>query len=423
MTGRQESARERSLPSPLSPQDRERAQAIVGEIARTLVRLPPPLDGDPDLATSLMSREPGCSLFYAYLHRVEPRAAWHRQGVRHLERAIARVPNQSRKPFFSYGFSGTAWALEHLDGWFIDVPADMNRDVDGALLTLVDEAPTLSFDLHYGLVGFGIYAVERLPARAARRLLERILARLERMAEPHAGGLRWRVVNAEWVEGEGVAAALARGVYLHGLLNGVAGVVGVCGAAIHHGVDVRRARRLLEGALTWMWKTREDGLFPARAQMSLLEGSLGVAAVARVAARAARLPTWEARALAILRRLAALRGAAARTPAASIGAGLAGAAYVFHRASVETGEPLLGAAARHFAHLLIRRRRPGRGLCGYSVWSPYWQRRYLGDPDYPVGWIGVPGFSDGVAGIGLVLLQLLRGGSSDWDRAFLLSYR
>ena len=408
----------------LSEPYRRRARDIVGEIAAALAHPPPPLDGDRNMATALLVAEPGFTIFYAYLDRATPRAAWHRRGVRHLERAIARVPYQSHKPFFSYGFAGTAWAVEHLRGWFVDAPAAMNRDVDAALLTLVAEAPTLSYDLHHGLVGFGIYAVERLPNRGARRLLELILARLEAMAEPHGGGLRWRTVNAEWVEGQGVAAALARGVYAHNLLNGAAGIVGLCGAAIHHGVAVQRARRLLEGAVTWMWKTRSGRFFPSPFQLTLFGGSLGIAAVASVAARAARMPTWQRRALDMLRELARLRGGAARTPAASIGAGLAGAAHVFRRLAIATGEPLFVDAARRYARKLIVRRRPGHGLCGYSVWSPTWQRAYLKDPRYPIGWIGVPGFADGVAGIGLVLTSLLHEEQpTTWDRAFLLSHR
>ncbi|HEX8954418.1 MAG TPA: hypothetical protein VF945_21335, partial [Polyangia bacterium] len=190
-------------PTLLGARQAAAARDIVEEIARSIARVGPPSDGDLDVITSLLTREPGLTVFYAYLDRMQPKALWRRLGVRHLERAIARVPNMSYKPFFSYGFSGTAWAVEHLSGWFLDVPDDMNGDVDDALLTLVEEAPTLSYDLQYGLVGFAIYALERLPHPKARLILERIVERLARTAEPRGGGLSWRTVNADWVEGEG----------------------------------------------------------------------------------------------------------------------------------------------------------------------------------------------------------------------------
>jgi hypothetical protein len=413
-----------TAPPLLSPKDRRGAAAAVAAIARALARPPPPLDGDADLATALLSREPGFTLFYAYLDRAQPNAAWRRHGVRHLERAVARIPNQSYKPFFSYGFSGTAWAVQHLAGWFLDVPDDMTSDIDDALLTLVDEAPTLSYDLQYGLVGFGIYAVERLPHPAGRKLLEGIIERLARAAEPRGRGLSFRSVNADWVVGAGIAEALAKGVYATNTINGVAGVVGICGAAIRHGVAVRRARRLLDGALRWLWSRRgRDGLFPSHAQLTWSHGSLGIAAVTHAAARAAGLPVWERRALDLARRVARLRGSRAVLRGASLGSGAAGAAHLFHRLAVESGDQQLAAAARRWAQRLVRRRRPGTGIAGYrTAYIPAAERRYLGDLRHPVGWLGTPGLIDGAAGIGLVLLALLHG-HAPWDRALLLSHR
>jgi len=40
-----------------------------------------------------------------------------------------------------------------------------------------------------------------------------------------------------------------------------------------------------------------------------------------------------------------------------------------------------------------------------------------------VGWIALPGVTNGVAGIGLVLLSLLHAQAPDWDRMLLLSHR
>ena len=408
----------------LAPAQTASARAIIDDVARSIVRVAPPYDGDLSVITSLLTREPGLAVFYAYLDRVQPKLAWRRTGVRHLERAIARVPEQSYKPFFSYGFSGTAWAVQHLAGWFVDVPDDMNDDVDAALLKLVEEAPTLSYDLQYGLVGFGIYALERLPKPTARAILERIIERLARDAEPRGGGLAWRTVNADWVVGEGVAERLARGVYDVDVYNGAAGVVGLLGAAIHHGVAAARARRLLEGALTWIWSTRKRGLFASRRQLSWSRGSLGIAAVTFVAARAARLPRWQEAALAVARKLAALRGDATRMRDPGIAGGVAGAAHMFHRLHLATGDERFAVAARHFIERLVQRRRPGRGLAGYeTMYIPTWHRRYLKDPHHPVGWVGLPGISNGVAGIGLTLLSAACGQSPDWDRMFLLSYR
>ena len=410
--------------APLSAGLTATARQIVDDVARAIVRVAPPFDGDLSVVTSLLTREPGLAVFYAYLDRVQPKLQWRRNGLRHLERAIARVPEQSYKPFFSYGFSGTAWAVQHLTGWFVDAPDEMNADIDDALATLVEEAPTLSYDLQYGLVGFGIYAVERLPHPAARPLLERIIERLGRTAEPRGGGLAWRTVNADWVVGQGVAERLAKGVYATDVFNGAAGVVGLLGAAIHHGIAVKRARRLLDGALTWMWSTRRGGLFPAKRQLAWAQGSLGIAAVVFNAARAARMKGWQEAALAVARQLADARGSIARLSSPALATGAAGAAHMFRRLHQATGDEQLGLAARRWTERLVRRRRAGRGRAGYNtMYIPKWHQTFLEDSKHPVGWVELPGITNGVAGIGLVLLSVLSGHPPDWDRMLLLSYR
>jgi hypothetical protein len=396
----------------------ERSERALADIAGSLRRPPPPIDGDRKALTALLVREPGFALFYAYLDRLLPRAAHRRRALGFLEKAIACVPAMSHKPFFSHGFSGTAWAVEHLGGWIMPRDPSDNDDVDAALLHLVDEAPGLAYGLQYGLVGFGVYAVERLPHPAGRRLLERIVARLAREAIPARGGLSWRSLPF-WHVRPG-AERMDEEVVLPGVMGGVAGVVGLMGAAVRHRIAGRTARRLLEGALTWLWSVREGGLFPARVQLSWSTGSLGIAAVSLAAARAAGLARWEARALALARRLARAEGAEGRVRDATLGNGAAGAAHMFHRIHRASGEAEFAEAARRWTGRLLARRRPGTGMAGYRVHIGAWERRFLGRPDHPVGWIGLPGLINGVAGIGLVLLSEVHGLDPAWDRALLI---
>jgi hypothetical protein len=406
----------------LAPDGARAAAKTVSDIALALERVPPPADGDVNVVTSLLSREPGFATFYAYLDRAAPRAAWRRFGARHLNHAISRVPHMSGKPFFSYGFAGTAWAVEHLAPWFVHAADDVNDEVDDALILLVKEAPTLSYDLQHGLVGFGIYALERLPRPAGRRLLESIVARLDRTAEPHANGLAWRTVNAAWVEGSFIGS-LSKPTYWLGPYNGIAGVIGLLGGAIRRQVAARRARRLLDGALTYLWSRKQsDGLFPAIVQLSWMGGSLGIAAVAFAAARAAGLKHWERKAQAVARRLAVGAEGASPLREACLGMGAAGAAHMFHRFYLATGERCFADGARRWLGRLLRRRRVGAGLAGYRSYIPTWERAYTRLPNHQVGWIGLPGLINGVAGIGLCLVAAIYGQEPTWDRLLLLSH-
>lgn len=400
----------------LTPATRAAIQEAIDDIALALHKPPPPADGDKLLVTSLYGGEPGYALFYAYLDRVAPKASLRRIGRRHLDRAISRVADASRRPFFSYGFSGTGWAVEHLARWFVDMPDGALDEIDDGLIEIV-RAPTVSFDIQHGLVGFGIYALERLPAPSARRLLEAIVHRLARMAEPHRRGLAWRMVNAEWVEMEQLDV-LRAGIYLPGVYNGVGGVVGLLGGAIRAGVAVDEARRLLDGALTWAWLASRR--IPAPLQLTWRHGRLGIAAVTFLAARAAGLDRWSEVALAEMRRLARAR---VRVDQSSLFDGVAGVAHVFHRMYLATGHAPFADAAHTYLLRLLRRRRPGLGMAGFRTFSRSWQRRYMNKPDYPIGWLGVPGLLNGIAGIGLALIALLHGQDPTWDRALLLSYK
>src|SRR5205823_283104 len=113
----------------------------------------------PGIATSLYAREPGFALFYAYLNRRSPKAMWRRYAERYLERAMDAMPIQ-RTLYFAAGSTGTAWAVEHLDGLLVEVPEDLNDDVDAALIDLLHRGSALGYDLHSGVAGFGLYATE-----------------------------------------------------------------------------------------------------------------------------------------------------------------------------------------------------------------------------------------------------------------------
>jgi lantibiotic biosynthesis protein len=400
----------------LSSATRARMLDAITDIAKVLERPPDPYDGDKLLRASLLSGHAGYAVTLAYLDRWAPSARWRRIAARHLESAMDVVPEIARRPFFSYGFTGTGWAVQHLARWFIEVPDDALDDIDLAVLALVEDAVTISFDLQHGLVGFGLYALERLPSPIGKRMLVAIIDRLARMAESRPrGGLAWRVINAAWTEGPG--ALSTKTIYEPGILNGAAGVVGVLGGAIAAGIEPTAAKRLLDGAATWTWSQLRHV-----SRTSWTNGALGIAAVTLAAARAAELERWQDRALVLARKIAR---EAPRVVESGIAEGVAGTTYMFYRLYVDTGERVFADAACTFLHRLLRRRRaPEVGLAGFRRFSRAWQRGYLRDPEFPIGWTGSPSIIFGVAGIGLVLASILSGTAElDWDRPLLLSHR
>ena len=398
----------------LSDATRAAVSRTIDDIAEALQTPPPTHDGDPTLATSLLMREPGFAIFYAYLDRFRPDPRWRPLATSYLDLAMEHVPDIGHRPFLSYGFSGTGWALQHLARWYIELPADALDDLDEALQLLVEEAPLVSFDMQFGLVGFGLYALERMPHPAARRLLETILVRLERMAERRDGGLAWCVVNAPWVTT--AWRDQLENLAVPGVFNGTAGVIGLLGGAIAAGVAVDAARTLLDGALTYLWSPRQRRGW--RPIMSWARGAFGIVGATYAAATAADLPQWRDRAI----RAAKSLELASSFRVAALADGIAGVAYTYYALHRLTGAAVFADRARTALTRLLRRRRPGSGLAGFRHFIPIWERKYLQRPELPAGWVGMPGLFDGVAGIGLTLLAMLDDRPPEWDRLMFLSY-
>src|SRR5688572_10366752 len=119
-----------------------------------------------------------------------------------LDEAIDSLATVPMRPALYAGFTGVAWAVEHLgrllggeteeqeEGGAKD--EDMNEEIDEALLTALDRGSWVGdYDLISGLVGFGVYAVERIPRPSAVRCLEAIVDRLEETAESNGQGTTW----------------------------------------------------------------------------------------------------------------------------------------------------------------------------------------------------------------------------------------
>ena len=132
---------------------------------------------------------PARPIFFAYLDLVRPGQGYDDVAMELLERAIDTTGQVQAPPGFYSGFSGVAWTLEHLRGrLFEDDGEDPGEEVVAALVEHVSLSPWRGhYDLISGLVGFAVYALERLPRPGGRECLERVVARLAETAEPQPG--------------------------------------------------------------------------------------------------------------------------------------------------------------------------------------------------------------------------------------------
>jgi lantibiotic biosynthesis protein len=357
------------------------------------------------LGLSLSQGRTGLALFFAYL---EQSLGWAEAGERaqhHLDQAISDLAaEQVPAAGLYHGFAGVAWVAEHLTcGETLPGDEDPNADIDAALLSILHRTPWQGeFDLLGGLVGWGVYALERMPRDSAVAMLHQVVARLDECADRQPRGITWRDPRNAMRRPDA------------GMAHGVAGVIALLARMLQEGAASREAVSLLNASVDGILNRADLEEADGEADLAWCAGDAGLSVALLAAGRASGRDECELAA----RRLAA--GAAARYPDDPGGDpalchGTAGLSHLFHRLYQATGDPALLAAAHRWLQRTLARRRPGEGIGGY--------RRRGRQADGHLGWTTDPGFLGGAAGIGLALLAAATPVEPEWDRLLLLSGR
>jgi hypothetical protein len=348
-----------------------------------------------------------------------------------LTHSLATIQNKAVPASLYGGLAGVGWALSHLGGRLLDLDsAESCGEIDEVLLDYLDQWPrSATFDLADGLVGFGVYALERLkkgtvPPHAACACLERVIDRLAETAEHRSDGITW-ASSPNWLAPE-YRALRPRPYYDLGLPYGVPGVIALLARACAAGVAVSRAQPLLEGAVRWLMNQHVvdaragvpchlgSGLVPVPAAPGYWYGDPGVAAALLGAAHAVAEASWERAARAVARRAAAYPLERAGVVQAGLYQGAAGLGHLFNRLFQATGDACLGQAARFWFRRTLDMRSPRGEAAGCIAWGP-------GPKGTPVTWIDDTGLISGTTGIALALLAAVTSTEPEWDRVLLVS--
>jgi hypothetical protein len=383
---------------------------------------PPSLPGRANF--SLAGGAAGLAIFFAYLNQALPGIEG--PALAFLEEAIAAAADGPTQASLYSGLTGVGWAAAHLQERLADLDTEANTaEIDQALDEhLRPPRWSADYDLIDGLVGFGVYALERLPRPGAVACLERVIDHLAGTAEHRPEGVTWWT-NPDWLMPE-TRKQSPRGYYNLGLAHGVPGVIALLGCACAAGVAADRARPLLDGAVRWLLAQESAGAAAADlpfavgpgiprepARLAWCYGDLGVAVSLLGAARCVGDPDWERAALAIAGRAAARPPADCGVVDAGLCHGAAGVGHLFNRLFQATDETRFAAAARFWFERALALRQPGRGIAGYLSWG-------LGEDGTP-SWLDDRGLLTGAAGIGLALLAAATPLEPAWDRMLLVS--
>jgi lantibiotic modifying enzyme len=397
----------------------ESVTSAVEEIARDL-------RGHDPANLSLLNGDAGLTLFFTYLHQAFPGRGYDDDAVAHLERAIdGAVQPDAPRSLYS-GFTGVGWTIEHLKGRLIDPDGDdPGEEVSQVVLRLLERRPwTQDFDLLSGLVGYGVYALERWPRPGAKECLERVVVHLGATAERQGAGVTWWT-RPEFLPPGETRNLLPQGCYNLGLAHGVPAVIALLAEAHAKGVAEGEPRALLEGAVAWLLDRKlppgsptvfpkmiaRDGGQLGAVRLAWCYGDLCIAIALLHAARRTGSPEWESEALGLARAAAGRSLTSSGVLDGSLCHGAVGVSHLFNRVFQATGDPELGRAARTWLARAFDLRRPGERFGGF----PQWTLLASGE----AGWLADAGFLNGAAGIGLGLLAAVTPGEPAWDRVML----
>ncbi len=373
---------------------------------------------------SLAGGDAGLALFFAYLHEARLDEGFDEIAMELLDRAITAMGEIPILPSLYSGFSGVAWTVEHLRGRLYEDEEgeDSGVEVAEALVEHLALTPWQGqYDLISGLVGFGVYALERGRRPGGEESLRRTVARLAETAERGPQGVTW-LSGPDLLPPRDLETFPA-GYYNLGVAHGVPGVIALLALAQGAGVE---CRELLDGAVAWLLAQKlpagaesifsynvAPGAEPTPTRLAWCYGDLGIAAALEVAARAVGEPEWEREALAIARLCATRPVEKSGAIDAGICHGAAGIAHLFNRLHQATGDPELREAAVRWIEQTLKLREPGKGIGGYEMWVP--------DDERQLRWEAEPGFLTGSAGVGLALLAAATAVEPEWDRVLEVS--
>ncbi len=400
---------------------RRKALQCAGEIAEDLVRCLPRMQDD------TLGIDSARMAVYLHYHARSMPGHLAKLPIRQLlDDSMTALETRPMLPALHGGFVGIAWAMAHLaDYWMQPGSGDPMEEIDETLLEALTAARwDGDYDLINGLSGIGVYALERLPGKAASALAAAVVRQLEDRCESSEAGIAW-FTAPDLMRGTARQES-PLGAYNLGMAHGMPGVIGFLGGALAAGILPEQTERLLRGTFAWMlaqlqpakapsrfYRCIGPGIDPVPARTGWCYGDPGVAIALENAARLAGVPAWSSEARAIARSAAERTLEESGVVDASFCHGAAGLVQIFNRLQHSARDPVLAAAARRWVAELIGMRRIGEPYGGFPM-------RVIGE-DGRAGWEANADMLDGAAGVGLTLLAAATAVEPHWDRLFMLS--
>jgi hypothetical protein len=393
------------------------------------------------------------ALLYSYLAVAQNDLAWATRATECLNQAIDEANQQSAYLGLFGGLTGLGWTVEHISQLLnqtsfpgedepdsnaetdagpeeeVPIEEDLNAEIDAVVLRNLQHFTSSSpYDLISGLVGFGVYFLERLPKETAIQGIQTVFGHLETLADHTEAGISWHSgpeLLPDWQREQ-----CPNGYYNLGVAHGIPGIIHFLSeVSASRIVDQQRSHRLLEGSVNWLISQRRPsgarsafsawivpGQETSDSRLAWCYGDVGILSVLLQVARRAGRDDWQKFANDLLDHCLAWPPDQAGVGDAPLCHGAAGVAHIFNRIYQSENDPRCRDAAIFWLERALAMRQPGTGVGGFSSLT-------RPDPSGPIVWEANPAFLDGAIGVALTLLAATTPVEPAWDRMLLLSTR
>lgn len=394
------------------------------------------------------------ALLYGYLAFAQNDFNWAARAIECLNQAIDEATAQTGYLGLFGGLSGLGWTVEHISRLLNqlsfsgeendrsatvegeDVEAaeealeeDLNAEIDTVILRSLHHFNSSSpYDLISGLVGFGVYFLERLPRNLAIQGIQTVFGNLERIAEHTDAGITWHSgpdLLPDWQRQQ-----CPNGYYNLGVAHGIPGIIHFLSEVTATSIiDQRRSCPLLDGAITWLMSQRRPagsrsifsswivpGEESSDSRLAWCYGDMGILSILLQAANRAGRDDWYTFANDLLDHCLAWPRDEGGVGDAPLCHGAAGVAHIFNRIYHTNGDLRCRDAALAWIGRALAMRQPSGGVGGFSSLTKP-------DPSGAIVWDPSPAFLDGAIGVALTLLAATTPIEPAWDRLLLLSGR
>jgi hypothetical protein len=379
------------------------------------------------------------ALLYAYLSVIRNDPKWGERAIEVLNREIEHA---RYRPLGLYsGICGLGWVVEHVsqllgaEGGEDELPADDQGDesavddVDASILAELRRHPMgewpAPYDLISGLVGYGVYFLERLPHPVGVDGIELVVGHLDALSVNMNPGIAWHTPHELIPEWQRVQ--YPDGSYNLGVAHGIPGVIYLLNQVCSAGISKMRAEAMLEEAVDWLITQRRPaessswfasqirpGQRGEECRQAWCYGDLGIVSVLLPVVGRTKRAAWQTFSAELLEHCLTRAADHKGIDEASLCHGAAGNAHMFNRIYQMSHESRCRDAAVQWFERAIEMRGTGTDAGGFLA---------LRTPGGTRTWEASPSFLDGAVGIALALAAGLTAVEPCWDRLLLLSER